>query len=153
MTRRNGARSVFAMTALACATTASTAGAAPDDNVSEPAGDPDEPMELLSSYVLGRWQPAAGDLTTLVDPTSEAALASVGSGGIDFRAVLDFARTKGGPALRRLSFAERGKLLAAMAGAIHGRRDELIEISIRSGGTTRGDAKFDIDCATCTFGR
>jgi len=108
-------------------------------------------MERLSSYVLGRWQPAAGDLTTLVDPTSEAELAAVGSGGIDFRAVLDFARTRGGPALRRMTFAERGKLLAAMAGAIHGRRDELIEISIRSGGTTRGDAKFDIDGAIGTL--
>lgn len=110
-------------------------------------------MERLSSYVLGRWHAAAGDLSTLVDPTSEAPLAQAGSGGIDFRAVLAFARERGGPALRQLTFAERGKLLAAMAGAIHEKRDELIDVSIQSGGTTRGDAKFDIDGAigTLTF--
>lgn len=108
-------------------------------------------MERLSSYVLGRWHQAAGDLQPLVDPTSEAPLAQAGSGGIDFRAVLAFARERGGPALRKLTFAERGKLLAAIAGAVHEKRDELIEVSIQSGGTTRGDAKFDIDGATSTL--
>lgn len=108
-------------------------------------------MERLSSYVLGRWHEAAGELSQLVDPTSEAPLAQAGSGGIDFRAVLAYAREKGGPALRALTFAERGKLLAAVAAAIHGQRDELIEVSIRSGGTTRGDAKFDIDGAIGTL--
>jgi oxepin-CoA hydrolase/3-oxo-5,6-dehydrosuberyl-CoA semialdehyde dehydrogenase len=108
-------------------------------------------METLSSYVLGRWHPAAGELSTLVDPTTEAELAQVGSGGIDFRAVLAFARERGGPALRQATFAERGKWLAGIAGAIHGQRDELIEVSIQSGGTTRGDAKFDIDGAIGTL--
>ncbi len=108
-------------------------------------------METLSSYVLGRWHPAAGELATLVDPTTEAELGRVGSGGIDFKAVLAFAREHGGPALRKATFAERGKWLAAIAGAVHGQRDELIELSIRSGGTTRGDAKFDIDGAIGTL--
>jgi len=108
-------------------------------------------MERLSSYVLGRWHPAAGELQLLVDPTSEAPLAQAGSGGIDFRAVLAYARERGGPALRKMTFAERGKLLAAIAGAIHEKRDELIEVSIQSGGTTRGDAKFDIDGAIGTL--
>ncbi|MBL8862644.1 MAG: 3,4-dehydroadipyl-CoA semialdehyde dehydrogenase [Planctomycetes bacterium] len=108
-------------------------------------------MERLQSHVLGRWHDAAGDLATLVDPTSESPIAVCGSGGIDFRAVLAFARDQGGPALAGLSFAERGKLLAGVAGAIHAKRDELIEVSIRSAGTTRGDAKFDIDGAIGTL--
>jgi oxepin-CoA hydrolase/3-oxo-5,6-dehydrosuberyl-CoA semialdehyde dehydrogenase len=108
-------------------------------------------MERLQSYVLGRWHDAAGDLATLVDPTSETPIAQCGSGGIDFGAVAAFAREAGGPALAALTFAERGKMLAAIAGAIHAKRDDLIEVSIRSGGTTRGDAKFDIDGAIGTL--
>ncbi len=108
-------------------------------------------MERLESYVLGRWQPAAGELATVVDPTHETPLGQVGSHGIDFQAVLAYGREKGGPALRALTFAERGKLLAGIAAAIHEKRDELIDVSIQSGGTTRGDAKFDIDGAIGTL--
>ncbi len=108
-------------------------------------------MERLSSHVLGRWHAAQGDLATLVNPATEEPLAQAGSAGIDFQAVLAFAREQGGPALRGLDFAARGKLLAAIAGALHEKRDELIEVAIQNGGNTRGDAKFDIDGAIGTL--
>src|SRR5690606_22440749 len=95
----------------------------PNSRVDRAGSAPRIPMERLSSYVLGRWHPAAGELSTLVDPTPEAPLAQAGSGGIDFRAVLAYARERGGPGLRTMTFAERGKLLAAIAGAIHEKRD------------------------------
>jgi 3,4-dehydroadipyl-CoA semialdehyde dehydrogenase len=38
-----------------------------------------------------------------------------------------------------------------MSKAIHGKREELIEIGRQNGGNTRGDAKFDIDGATGTL--
>jgi len=50
-----------------------------------------------------------------------------------------------------MSFAERGELLTAIAGAWHDHRDELLALSTESGGNTRGDAKFDIDGATGTL--
>jgi 3,4-dehydroadipyl-CoA semialdehyde dehydrogenase len=50
------------------------------------------------------------------------------------------------PALRVLTFAQRGELLAAMSNAIHAQREALIEMGRLSGGNT----KFDIDGATGT---
>lgn len=108
-------------------------------------------MQTLESHILGGWRAGSGATTNLYNPTSEEAIAAVSSGGIDFGAVLAFARSKGGPALRDMTFGARGKLLKALSAAIHAHRDELIDISIRNAGTTRGDAKFDIDGATGTL--
>lgn len=108
-------------------------------------------MQTLSSYVLGHWHTGNANPVTLQNPTDESAVATVGSGGIDFAKVLAFGREKGGPALRKLTFAERGQMLAQLSAAIHEKRDELIQLALENGGNTRGDAKFDVDGATGTL--
>jgi oxepin-CoA hydrolase/3-oxo-5,6-dehydrosuberyl-CoA semialdehyde dehydrogenase len=108
-------------------------------------------MQTLSSYVLGRWHTAQRGFTTLVDPSTEQPLAQCSTDGIDFAAVLQHARETGGPALRQLSFAARGEALKALSAELHAKREELIELAVRNGGNTRGDAKFDIDGATGTL--
>lgn len=105
----------------------------------------------LRSHLCGRWIDPAGDRVPLLNPTTEEVLAEVATGGADFASALAFARETGGAALRALTFAERGRLLAAMSAAIHAKRDELIDLSIANGGNTRGDAKFDLDGATGTL--
>ncbi len=108
-------------------------------------------MKTLESYVQGRWQAGQSPLRTLVDPTTEEPLAACGTAGIDFRGALVYAREKGGPALRALGFEKRGECLKNLSAAIHEHRDELLELSIRCAGTTRSDAKFDVDGATGTL--
>jgi len=108
-------------------------------------------MQRLSSYVQGAWHEGTEKFETLYDPTTEEAIAECSSAGIDFGATVRYGREVGGPALRALTFAERGKLLKALSGAIHEHREELIEIGVTNGGNTRGDAKFDIDGATGTL--
>jgi 3,4-dehydroadipyl-CoA semialdehyde dehydrogenase len=108
-------------------------------------------MKELSSYVCGRWTPGKGRAATLVNPATEEALATASTEGIDFGAVLSFARERGGPALRALSFKQRGELLRAMSKAIHAKRDDLLAAAIANGGNTRGDAKFDVDGAIGTL--
>ncbi|MCC7012034.1 MAG: 3,4-dehydroadipyl-CoA semialdehyde dehydrogenase [Planctomycetes bacterium] len=108
-------------------------------------------MKTLASYVQGRWHIGSGASATLYNPTTEEPLASASSGGIDFRAVLEHARSVGGPALRAMTFGQRAEMLDRLSKAIHAHRDELIEISIQNAGTTRGDAKFDIDGAIGTL--
>jgi oxepin-CoA hydrolase/3-oxo-5,6-dehydrosuberyl-CoA semialdehyde dehydrogenase len=108
-------------------------------------------METLESYVSGAWTSGKGKLATLVNPTTEEPLAQTSTEGIDFAGALAFARDVGGPALRALTFGERGEILRAMSRAIHANRDALIEIAIKNGGNTRGDAKFDIDGAMGTL--
>ena len=108
-------------------------------------------MQTLRSHVGGRWVEGTGALDTLVNPATEEPLARAGAGGIDRKAALEFARAKGGPALRALTFAERGALLKAVCDALTAHRNELLDLSVTSGGNTRGDAKFDVDGATFTL--
>jgi len=99
----------------------------------------------LKSFVGGGWMDGSGTRQTLLNPATEEPLAHASSEGIDLAAALDHARRKGGPALRALSFAERGGLLKAMAQAMQANRDELLELAIANGGNTRSDAKFDVE--------
>jgi oxepin-CoA hydrolase/3-oxo-5,6-dehydrosuberyl-CoA semialdehyde dehydrogenase len=108
-------------------------------------------MQRLSSYVGGRWVEGGAGGQTLVNPATEEPLATASSEGVDLAAALDYARATGGPALRALSFAERGALLKGMADALQGARDELLEIGVRNCGNTRSDAKFDVDGAIATL--
>ncbi len=108
-------------------------------------------MKTLQSYVSGAWVAASGPLETLWNPATEEALAQAGAEGVDRRAALEFARAKGGPALRALSFAERGALIRDLCDAVQAHRDELIGLAVENGGNTRSDAKFDIDGATFTL--
>lgn len=108
-------------------------------------------MIALQNYVAGAWSAGSGDAKPLHDPSTEAVLGEVRPGGVDFAAVLAHARDVGGPALRSLDFRRRGELLKALAAMLHEHRDELIEISGRNGGNTRGDAKFDLDGMTGTL--
>ena len=108
-------------------------------------------METLQSYVAGAWITGSGKQSTLVNPATEEPLAVTSTEGVDFGQAVAFARAEGGPALRALTFAQRGELLRGMSRVIHEKREALIEVAIRNAGNTRGDAKFDIDGASGTL--
>ena len=108
-------------------------------------------MIELGSYVEGKWVKGKGKAAQLVNPATEEVVATTSTDGLDFGAALAFARDKGGPALRAMTFVQRGEMLRAMSRAIHGKRDELLSIAQANGGNTRGDAKFDVDGASGTL--
>ncbi len=108
-------------------------------------------MITLSSYVSGRWETGSGDRKMLHDPSTEAVLGQVHTGGVDLAQALAWAREQGGPALQAMSWKQRGEALKALAAKLHEHRDALIEISAQNGGNTRGDAKFDLDGMTGTL--
>src|SRR5262249_54603092 len=83
-------------------------------------------MKTLKSYVLGSWQEGKGSFVTLVDPSTEEEIARASSEGIDFAAVLAYARERGGPALRAMSFGQRAALLKEMSKVLRDHRDELL---------------------------
>jgi 3,4-dehydroadipyl-CoA semialdehyde dehydrogenase len=109
-------------------------------------------MIELKSYLGGKWQAGEGDGAALYNPATGEQVAKASTKGLDFAEAFRFAREQGGPALRKLTFAERGARLKQISEALHAVRDELITDSILNGGTTRKDAKFDIDGATATLG-
>ena len=108
-------------------------------------------MLRLKSYVQDQWHAGTGTPRVLVNPSTEAPLAETTTEGIDFAAALQYARDVGGPALRAMTFAERGELLKAMSRALHAHREELLALSTQCNGATRGDSKFDVDGATGTL--
>ncbi|HEX6836441.1 MAG TPA: 3,4-dehydroadipyl-CoA semialdehyde dehydrogenase [Polyangia bacterium] len=108
-------------------------------------------MKTVRSYLAGAWVEGAGKAQTLVNPATEEPLAEIAAGPVDWGRAVAHARTRGGEALRALTFAERGQLVKALSKLVHAHRDELIALAIANGGNTRGDAKFDIDGASGTL--
>ena len=108
-------------------------------------------MVTLKSYLSGSWQVGNGTDTILLNPSTEEPVATSNTKGLDFQAALNFAREKGGPALRAMNFAQRADLLKSMSRALYEQRERLLEISRDCNGATRGDSKFDVDGATATL--
>src|SRR3954452_5618085 len=108
-------------------------------------------MMMLRSCVEGRWVEGKEPFATLVNPATEEPVARTSTAGIDMGAALEFGRSQGTPALRELTFAQRGDLLKAWSKALHAARDELLALALQNGGNTRGDAKFDVDGAIGTL--
>lgn len=105
--------------------------------------------EILQSYVAGRWVTGDGEGREVLDAVTGETVTRVSSEGIDPGEAVAHAKTKGGPALRALTFHERASALKAAAGAVHEGKDRLYELSARSGCTAR-DSAVDIDGGTGT---
>ncbi len=98
----------------------------------------------LGSYVQGRWQAGERNAVALHDATTGQVVARVSTDGIDFAAVLDYARRAGGPQLRRMTFHERAAALKSLAKYLTDRKEEFYTLSYATG-ATKNDAAIDID--------
>jgi oxepin-CoA hydrolase/3-oxo-5,6-dehydrosuberyl-CoA semialdehyde dehydrogenase len=97
----------------------------------------------LLNYERDRW--IAGDNPTeIVSAIDGAPVTTTGSGGVDFGAMLRHAREVGGPALRKLTFHERARIIKALGLAIMARKEELYELNYLTG-ATRKDGWIDIE--------
>ena len=101
--------------------------------------------QTLESYLSGAWRRGEGVETELVDPVHGTVLATASARGLALKAALDHARGHGGPALRALSFAERAKLIGAVADVLIANRANYETIAIANSGNTKIDAAIDID--------
>ncbi len=106
---------------------------------------------LLPSYLGGRWVAGEGSGTALNDPCTGLEIARVSADGLDFGAALTYARDVGGPALRDMSFAARGRLLGAIASRLGAARDVWYRSALSNSGSTRADAAMDIEGAVQTL--
>jgi oxepin-CoA hydrolase / 3-oxo-5,6-dehydrosuberyl-CoA semialdehyde dehydrogenase len=104
----------------------------------------------LRNYAAGEWVTAAGKATTLYHAVTGDPIAESSSTGLDFARMVQWARTVGGPALRRHTFHERARMLKAMALHLGTRKDEFYRISAATG-ATKGDSWIDIDGGIGTF--
>ena len=101
-------------------------------------------MDKLHNYVLGKWIAGDGEGTALKNAVNGNIIGYATTKGLDFSGILDYARKKGNPALRKMTFHERGRMLKALAQHLQKHLDKFYSISY-STGATKSDSWIDIE--------
>ncbi len=96
------------------------------------------------NYALGQWTAGEGEGQALINAVNGSVIANASSKGLDFALMLDYARTKGGPALSKMTFHERGRMLKALAMHLLSKKEGFYKISWATG-ATRVDSWIDIE--------
>jgi oxepin-CoA hydrolase/3-oxo-5,6-dehydrosuberyl-CoA semialdehyde dehydrogenase len=98
----------------------------------------------LKNYTGGKWHTSQAEGDVLYNAVTGDAIYTASSEGLDFGAMMDYARKVGGPALRKLTFHERGRMLKALAMYLLERKEYFYQISAHTG-ATRADSWVDIE--------
>ncbi len=98
----------------------------------------------LKNYTLGKWVEGNGDGVPLFNAVSGEQIATATSDGLDFKAMLEYARKVGGPPLRKMTFHDRGRMLKALALHLTEKKNMFYELSAATG-ATKIDSWIDIE--------
>ncbi|MEO6136115.1 MAG: phenylacetic acid degradation bifunctional protein PaaZ [Ginsengibacter sp.] len=98
----------------------------------------------LGNYIKGNWVEGEGEGQLLFDAVTGEVIASATTKGLDFDSILEYGRKKGSPALRKMTFQERGRMLKALALHLLEKKEKFYELSYRTG-ATRMDSWVDIE--------
>jgi len=101
-------------------------------------------MAKLQNFILGRWITGDGEGQPLFNAVTGEQIATASTKGIDFKDILQYARTSGNPALRKMSFHERGLMLKNLALHLRDHLDKFYQISYQTG-ATKADSWVDIE--------
>lgn len=101
-------------------------------------------LQQLNNYALGKWIAGEGEGQLLYNAITGDAIATASSKGLDFAAMCDYARTVGGPKLRKMTFPERGRMLKALALHLMEKKELFYKISWATG-ATKADSWVDIE--------
>jgi len=99
---------------------------------------------FVENYTQGQWAKGEGDGKALYNAINGNSIATVSSAGIDFGGTLNYARSIGGPVLRKMTFHERGRMLKALALFLTEHKKKYYEVSYQTG-ATKVDSLIDID--------
>ncbi len=98
----------------------------------------------LHNYTLAHWHPHHGEGISQRNAITGDLIATAGSEGLDYAAIADYARKTGGPALRKMTFYQRGLMLKQLALYLHERRKSYYPLSYATG-ATKTDSWVDIE--------
>ncbi len=101
-------------------------------------------MKQYQNYIQGNWVSGDGSETKLFNAINGDLIGEVSSKGIDYKSVLEYGRSVGGPALRKMTFQERGRMLKALAFYLLERKERYYEVSSWTG-ATKVDSWIDIE--------
>jgi len=96
------------------------------------------------NYAQGKWIEGDGDGKPLYNAITGEVIATASSKGLDFPAMMDYARKVGGPALAKMTFQERGLMLKALALHLIDIKKKFYTVSAQTG-ATRVDSWIDIE--------
>ena len=98
----------------------------------------------LENYISGCWITGDGDGQQLFNAVTGEAIGSTSTKGLDFAAITNYARTVGNPALRKMTFHQRGNMIKALAIHLRKHLDKFYQISYQTG-ATKADSWVDIE--------
>ncbi|MBL0055225.1 MAG: phenylacetic acid degradation bifunctional protein PaaZ [Chitinophagaceae bacterium] len=98
----------------------------------------------LENYITGNWITGDGDGQQLYNAVTGEPVARATTSGLDFKSILEYGRTVGNPALRKMTFHQRGNMLKALAMHLRNHLDTFYRISYQTG-ATRADSWVDIE--------
>ena len=101
-------------------------------------------MGKLGNYILNKWVEGQGEGTPLFNAVDGSIIGYASTEGLDFRAVVDYARTTGNRNLRKMTFHERGRMIKALAVFLNDRREIFYDLNYLTG-ATRADGWIDIE--------
>lgn len=101
-------------------------------------------LKKIKHYVAGKWIEGSGDGEILHHAITGDPIAAHTIEGVDFKQAYDHARGVGNPALRKMTFQERGLMLKALAFHLLDKK-ELFYESSKATGATRVDSWIDIE--------
>ena len=98
----------------------------------------------LGNYVTGSWITGDGDGQQLSNAVTGEPVATATTKGLDFKQILEYGRTVGNPALRKMTFHQRGNMLKALALHLRQHLDKFYKVSYQTG-ATKADSWVDIE--------
>ena len=98
----------------------------------------------IKNYVLGDWISGEGKEIDHINAITGEVISSTSSKGLDFKEILEYGRKKGSPALRKMTFQQRGEMLKSLALYLNKRKEIFYTLS-KATGATRIDSWIDID--------
>lgn len=101
-------------------------------------------IQQISSFAAGEWIAPGRRGRTIASAITGQVIATAGNNSLDVQGMLDYARNTGGPALRKLTFHERAKMLKALSLHLGQHKQAMYDLSFNTG-ATQSDHLIDID--------
>lgn len=101
-------------------------------------------MQILENYSEGQWVRGSGKMQALYNAITGEPFAETSSNGVNFKAMLEYARRVGGPKLRAMTFHERALMLKRLAKHLNDKKELFYKVSAATG-ATKLDSWIDIE--------
>ncbi|MBO9477053.1 phenylacetic acid degradation bifunctional protein PaaZ [Shimia sp. R11_0] len=101
-------------------------------------------VQFVSSFAAGDWIAPSSGARSIASAITGDVIATAGNDALNVQNMLDYGRTLGGPALRKMTFHDRARMLKALALHLREHRKVLYSASFNTG-ATQTDHLIDID--------